>query len=188
MNRRPNRFVLLLTGLLLVAAGTAALLAADGIIPLLEPGELYEQLNTSVGAHPREWAAGVVVGGLLLAGIGAWLVQRQLKLRRGGRLGTVTIQRGDRGGSTLEAAAVARAAAADLKAQRGVIDSRVRMITYGSRPRLLVFLALSADTEPRTALDRAEEVYQRVSQVLDKEAVHVDTRVRPTGERGGRVE
>lgn len=188
MNRRPNRVVLLLTGLLLVAAGTVALLAADGILAVPEPAELYEQAAASAAAYPREWAAGAVVGGLLVAAVGAWLVQRQLKVRRGGRLSTVTVDRGERGGTTLQAAAVARAVAGDLRARRGVVDSDVRMITFGSRPRLLVSLSINAQTEPRTALDRAEEVYQRVGRVLGRDVVHVDTRVGPSREPSSRVE
>lgn len=188
MNRRPNRVVLLLVGLVLVAAGTVALLAADGILAVPDPGDLHGQLAASAAANPRGWALAAVVGGLVVAGIGAWLVRRQLTVRRGGRLTTVTLDRDERGRTTLEAAPVARTVAADLRARRGVVDSGVRMITFGSRPRFLVSLAITADTEPRTALDRAEEVYERVCRSLGAEDVHVDTRVRPTGEHSSRVE
>lgn len=187
MNRRPNRIVLIIVGLVLAAAGTFALLAAGGVVAIAQPADLYDQLAVSVAAYPREWAAGVVVGGLLVAALGAWLVRRQLRTRRGGRVGTVQLDRRDLGGTTLEAAAVARAAAADLRTRRGVVDSNVRMLTFGSRPRLLVSLAIRADTEPRAVLDRAEDVYQRLCRVLGAEAVHVDTRVRPTGEPPSRV-
>lgn len=188
MNRRPNRIVLCTTGLVLVAAGTAALLAANGIVRVTQPAKIYDQLVDSVAVYSREWTAGVVLAGLLVAAVGAWLVRRQLTPGHGNRLGTVTLDRRERGRTTLEATAMARAAAADLHARRGVVSSDVRMVAFGSRPRLLVSLAVSADTEPHTALDRAEEVYQRVCRVLGSEALHVDTRVRPTGERPARVQ
>lgn len=188
MNRRPNRIVLTLAGLALVAAGTIALLAATGVVSLRQPGDIYDELAASVTGHSRNWAAGVVIGGLVLAAVGAWLVRRQLRVRRGGRLGTVTLDRRDRGRTTLEATAVARATAADLRARRGVVDSNVRMVAFGSRPRLLVSLAVSADTEPQAALDRAEKVYQRLPGVLGTDAVHVDTTVRPTAQRSSRVQ
>ncbi|HEV2766361.1 MAG TPA: hypothetical protein VGV63_01480 [Acidimicrobiales bacterium] len=188
MNRRPNRIVLALTGLLLVAAGSFALLAATGVIALRQPGDLYNEVVASVTTYSREWAAGGVVGGLLVAAVGAWLVRRQLTVEEGSRLGTVTLDHRDRGRTTLEAVAVARATAADLRAKRGVVDSAVRMVAFGSRPRLLVSLAVSADTEPHVALDHAEEVYQRLPRLLGTEAVHVDTRVRPTGEGPARVQ
>lgn len=188
MNRRPNRILLTLTGLLLVAAGALALLAATGVIPVRQPGNLYDELVASVTTYSREWAAGGVIGGLLVAAVGAWVVRRQLTVDEGGRIGTVTLDRRGRGRTTLEAAAVARATAADLRARRGVVDSDVRVVAFGSRPRLLVSLAVSADTEPHVALDRAEEVYQRLPRVLGTEAVHVDTRVRPTAERPARVQ
>lgn len=171
-----------------MAAGTVALLAAEGILPLPGPAELSEQLAGSTADRPEAWAAGGVIGGLLVAAVGMWMVRRQLRVRRGARLGTVTLHHDQRGRTTLESVAVARAAAADLRGRRGVVDSDVRMITLGARPRFLVSLAIGADIEPRTALERAEEVYDRVRQVLGRDAVHVDTTVRPTGQPPGRVD
>lgn len=187
MNRRPNRFVLLLVGLVLMGAGVTALLAATGVLRLAEPATIYERLTTSANSNPAAWAAATVAGAIVVAAVGAWLVRRQLRIRRGGRLGTVTLDRGERGVTTAEAAAIAGAAAADLRAQRGIIDSTVRMVTFGSRPRLRVHLAISADTDPRTALERAEAVYRRVGQVVGRPAVHVDTTVRPTATQAERV-
>ncbi|MDP8930304.1 MAG: hypothetical protein M3O70_17480 [Actinomycetota bacterium] len=188
MSRRPNRIVLLLAGLLVASTGTVALLSAADILPVAEPGALYDRLTTSALAHPEQWTASVVLGGLLVAAVGTWLVQRQLKIRRGGRLGRVTLTREQRGRTTLEATAVARAAAADLRGRRGVVNSDVRMVTFGSRPRLLVSLAIDTDTEPRKVLGRAEEVYQRLCRLLGKQDLHVETIVRPTGKPPRRVQ
>lgn len=187
MNRRPNRIVLTLTGVVLVAAGTTALLAAGGVVALQQPAQLHDRLTASVAANPEAWTAGVVVGGFLVAAMGFWLVRRQVTAGAGHRLGTLTLRRGPQGRTTLEAAAAARAAATDLRARRGVVGTGVQMVAFGPRPRLRVSLAVNADTEPRVALDRAEEVYERMRRVLGTEAIHVDTTVRPTGEPSARV-
>lgn len=187
MNRRPNRIVLSLTGVLLVAAGTAALLAAEGIVAFEQPARLHDRLTASLAAHSGAWTAGVVVGGLLVAAIGFWLARRQVTTGRRHRLGTLTLDRGQRGRTTLEAAAVTKAAAKDLRARRGVVDSGVRMLSFGARPRVRVSLVVDADTEPRAALDRAEEVYERMCRVMGTDALHVDTTVRSTGESSARV-
>lgn len=187
MNRRPNRIVLLLAGLVLATVGATALLAAARLVALPEPAALSAESSASFEAYPQAWAAGAVLGGLLAAAVGAWLVKRQFKTRPAGRVGRVTLARGDRGRTTLEAAAVARAAAADLRSRRGVVASHVRMVTFGARPRLLVSLAIDADTEPRTALERAEEVYGRVCRLIGRQTVRVDTVVRPTAAESSRV-
>lgn len=187
MSRRPNRIVLLLLGLVLVAGGVLVLLAAYGILPVAEPGALYDDLAAAAEAYPESWAGGVVLGGLLAAALGAWLVRRQLRGRRGGRLGTVTLASEARGRTTVEAASIARAAAADLRRGPGVVSSNVRMVTSGSRPRLLVALAIDTNTDPRAALGVAEEVYARVRGLLGAPDLHVDTVVRPTAEAGDRV-
>lgn len=187
MSRRPNRIVLALLGLVLVAGGALVLLAAYGILPVAEPGALYDDLAAAAEAHPEQWAGGVALGGLLAAALGAWLVRRQLRVRRGGRLGTVTLAREARGRTTLEAASVGRAAAADLRRGRGVVSTHVRMVTYGPRPRLLVALAIDTDTDPRAALGGAEDVYQRICGLLGTPDLHVDTVVRPTAKPGDRV-
>lgn len=188
MSRRPNRIVLLMLGLLLVAAGAGVLLAAAGILAVVEPGVLYERLAAAAQDHPEQWAAGLTFGALLVALFGIWLVRRQLKIRRGGRLSTVTLARQERGRTSLQATAVTRATAADLRGRRGVVNSHVRMVTFGSRPRLLVSLSIDADTEPRTALGQVEEVYERVCRLLGKQEVHVDTVVQPTAEVSRRVQ
>lgn len=187
MNRRPNRIVLSVTGVLLVVAGATALLAAQGVVDLQQPAELHDRLTASVATYPREWTAGVLVGGFLVAAIGAWLVRRQVTAGGGDRLGTLTLHRGRRGRTTVEATAVAGAAAKDLRGRRGVVDSAVRMVSFGARPRVRVWLAVSAHTEPRAVLDRAEHVYQRIGRMLGTDAVHVDTTVQPTGEPSARV-
>jgi hypothetical protein len=188
VNRRPNRIILSAIGVLLIVAGAAALLAAQGVLDVEQPAELHDRLSASAATYSREWKAGVLVGGLLVAAIGAWLVRRQVTAGGGDRLGTLMLHRGDRGRTTLEATAVAGAAAKDLRGLRGVVDSAVRMVSFDTRPRVRVWLAVSAHTEPRAVLDRAEDVYQRISRMLGTEAVHVDTTVRPTGEPPARVE
>jgi hypothetical protein len=188
MNRRPNRAILILASLFLIALGLLSLLAAGGIVPLEQPAELYMQMAESAEAYPWAWLLGLIAGGLILAAVGAWLVSRQLRLGLGGRLGTVVIQRQGAGRTTLQAAAAAKAATADLRSRPPIADSGVRMVTFGSRPRLLVDLDISAETDPHRALEAAEEVYKRLARVLGVDAVNVDTRLRPRPTGESRVE
>jgi hypothetical protein len=188
MTRRPNRVILLVVALVLIAAAVLALLAAAGIVNLLTPADLYQRARASAALYPLAWQAGFAVAGLFLIVLGAWLVRRQLRLRPGGRLDTVTLQRGDRGRTTVAPAQVAGAAAADLRHVRGVAGSNVRLVTFGARPRLIVDLDVDREAPLREVLDRTESVYARLSQSLGVEGVHVDTTVRPTGREQDRVQ
>lgn len=187
MTRRPNRIVLLLVAALVLAGAAVPLLAAAGQLELLAPADLYEQARASAAAYPLEWLAGIAAAGIVLAALGAWLVRRQLRVRPGGRLGTLAVERGERGRTTLEAAAVANAAAADLRRIRGVENSNVRLVTFGARPRIIVDLDIDRDASLREVLDNTESVYERLCHHLGVDDVHVDTRARPSTRRAGRV-
>ena len=179
MNRRPNRAILTLVSLLLIALGLLPFLAAGGVVPLEQPAGLYLQMVAGADAYPWAWLLGFIAGGFIIAALGAWLVSRQLQARPGGRLGTVVVQRQEAGRTTLQAAAAAKAAAADLRNRLPITDSGVRMVTFGARPRLFVDLEISAEADPHRALESAEDVYQRLARVLGVEAVNIDTRLRP---------
>lgn len=180
MNRRPNRAILTVAALVLIALGLVPLLAAAGVLPVDEPGQLYRQITGGASAYGWAWLLGLIAGGLVLAAVGIWLVARQFRWRPGGRLDTVVVQRGDSGRTTLQAASAAEAAAADLRRKAPITDSAVRMATFGSRPRLFVDLDVTTETSPRRTLEAAEEVYQRFAGVLGVEGVRVNTRLRPT--------
>lgn len=180
MTRRPNRIVLLLLALLLLAGAAVVLLAAGGLLELVAPADLYGRARSSAVAYPLAWTAGILAAGVLLALVGTWLIRRQFRIRPGGRLETVTVERGERGNTTVQAAPVARAAAADLQQVRGVEDSSVRLVTFGTRPRLIVDLDVDRDAAPRDVLERTESVYERLCGHLGVEGVHVDTVVRPS--------
>lgn len=188
MNRRPNRVILTFVALLLIVVGVVGLLAAAGVVVLQQPAEVYEQMVAGAAAYPWAWLLGIIAGGLVVALLGAWLVVRQLGGRRSGRTGTVVIQRADRGRTTLKAAAVTRAAAVDLRSHRTIQESSVRISTFGARPRLLVNLSVSADTEPLRALEAAEDVYDRLAGVLGADKVIVETRLRLRPKASSRVE
>lgn len=188
MNRRPNRATLTLVSLLLIALGLLPLLAAGEVVRLEQPAGLYMRMVAGADAYPWAWLLGFIAGGFIIAAIGAWLVSRQVRLRPGGRLGTVVVQRQEAGRTTLQAAAAAKAAAADLRSRLPITDSGVRMVTFGARPRLYVDLEISAETDPHRALESAEEVYQRLAGVLGVDAVNIDTRLRPRTTGQSRVQ
>ena len=188
MNRRPHRALLTLVALVLIALGLLPFLAAGEVVPLEQPAGLYMQMVAGADAYPWAWLLGFIAGGFIVAALGAWLVSRQLRARPGGRLGTVVVQRQEAGRTTLQAAAAAQAAAADLRTRLPITDSGVRMVTFGARPRLFVDLEISADTDPHRVLESAEEVYQRLAGVLGVDAVNVDTRLQPRTTGQARVQ
>jgi hypothetical protein len=188
MNRRPNRVVLTVLAILLVALGAFLLLAAEGVVALDQPADVYRRTAAGAADYPAAWLLGLIVGGLVVAVLGLWLVARQFRWRPGGRLDTVVVQRADHGRTTLQAAAAADAAAADLRRRPPITGSAVRMVTFGSRPRLYVDLDVAAETDVHRALETAEESYQRLAGVLGVDAVSVDTRLRPTAPDRARVQ
>ncbi len=185
---RPNRFILLLIAVLLLAGAAIVLLAAAGLLELPAPAELYGEAEASAAVYPWAWVAGSAAAGVVLAALGAWLVRRQLRFRRSERLSTVVLQRGDRGRTTVKATAVTDMAAADLGRVRGVQDSKVRFLTFGARPRLLVQLDVDEDASLREVLERTEPAHERLSRHLGVDGVHVETIVRPSTEAARRVQ
>ena len=188
MTPRPNRIILLLIAVLLLAGAAVVLLAAAGLLELPPPADVYGTAEASATAYPLAWAAGSAAAGIVLAALGAWLVRRQLRFRRGERLNTVVLQRGDRGRTTVKATAATDMAAADLRRVRGVEDSKVRFLTFGARPRLNVELDIDQEASLREVLERTEPVHERLSRHLGVDGVHVETTVRPTSGAARRVE
>lgn len=187
MSRRPNRVILLITAVVLVTAAAVVLLAAAGLLDLLEPSQLFDRAESSAAAYPLAWTGGILVVGALCIALGAWLVRRQLRVRPGGRLDTVTVERGDRGRTTAQAAPIADAVAADLRRVRGVTGSDVRLVTFGDRPRLIVDLDVAEGASLRDVLDRSEAAYERLEDHLGVKGVHVDTVLQPSAQSPPRV-
>jgi hypothetical protein len=175
-----NRGLFIILGLVLVAAGVVGLLAASGVLRLLEPSTIYASLADTILGRPFLWWTVLVVAALLLVLLGLWLVRGELSRPRVGGLHDVVLQEGRRGSTTVGAVAVADAAAHDLARLPGVLDSDVRLATFGRRPRLEARLDVPADADLDAIRQAAEGPYTRLRTMLGVEDIDAHVRLRPT--------
>jgi hypothetical protein len=180
-----NRWLLGVLGGLLIAAGVGGVLASLGSLPLRQPSRLYEDATGVVtGQSPWSWVVILVVAVLLVVN-GLVLARGQFRRQARGGLNTLTLQRDDRGQTTVPATVVARTLARDLERLSGVVDAEVRLATAGQRPRVRVRLDLDADADHERVRQSAEAAYARLCTALEVPAVHADVRLNPTVQQAG---
>jgi hypothetical protein len=92
----------------------------------------------------------------------------------------VVLQNGRRGATSVEAAAVADAAARDLARLPQVLGSDARLATFGRLPRLEVRLDVPADADLDAVRQAAEGPYDRLRTMLGVEDIDAHVRLRPT--------
>ncbi len=175
---RANRITLSVFGVLVAAAGAFALLSAGGVFGWDQPRQIYRHLSRNAIGHP-DLSAGV--GSfvcLVLVVLGLWWAARQFVANRDRhRLGTVTLGPTAQGRTTLEASAVASAAAADLAAGRGIQRARVRLQSLNP-PQLVANVDIGTDVD-MALLDRAVDgPLIRVAQALGVDDIDAELRVR----------
>jgi hypothetical protein len=185
-----NRFLLLVIGLLLAAAGTVGLLANRGVIDddLDSPATIYDDARREVVADPDLWYAVVLgVSGLVFLLALLWL-GRQFASRPGGpHLSTVLLDAGRRGRTTLEPVGVAKAMAHDLETVEGVRKASVRIRSLGPTPDTRVRLTVDRRADPDALLDRVEPALRRGAQTLDVEDLDAQIRIDFAGRDESRV-
>lgn len=183
-----NRFWLALLGLLLAAAGVVGLLAAAGAIPVEQPADSYARAADTVLGRPDLWWPVIFAALALLLLLGLWIAWREASARYGGPgVGTVQLDRGERGRTTLDASAVAGAASADLRRVPQVVDASVRMVGYGPVPKLVARVDTLADADLDAVRQGSEDVLQRVQRAVGVAEVNADIRLRPTRREAPRV-
>lgn len=183
-----NRTLLTLLAIVFVALGAVVLLAAVDVLAIVQPSELFERLESAIERDPQLWWPALIGGSLLLALLAAWWAVRQVIVRRpGGALSTLTLDVGDHGRTTVEAAKVAEAAAADLRRLPGVTASSARLVHDGGHPRLRTRIDVPADVDLRSLRMSANDVYARVAGVLGRDALPTQTRIRPIRTESSRV-
>jgi hypothetical protein len=175
-----NRSLFIILGIVLVAIGVTGLLAAAGVLPLVQPSDLYASLIQTVRAQPLLWWSVLIIAALLLVVLGLWLVRAELSRPRVGGLHEVVLQNGRRGATSVEAAAVADAAARDLARLPQVLGSDARLATFGRLPRLEVRLDVPADADLDAVRQAAEGPYDRLRTMLGVEDIDAHVRLRPT--------
>lgn len=176
---RTNRVLLTLLSVVLIAAGAASLVAAIGAARLVAPAALYEQLVTWVRADPWVWWLAIMVGLLLILLLALrWVLRQFIVRRRGTGLATLVLDAGSRGTTTVEAASVARVAAADLERLRPVTGTTARLVDSGRERMLRTRMDVEADADLQSLRERADEVYDRIGDLLGIDALLAHTRIR----------
>lgn len=189
--RRVNRIVLALTGLLLVAAGGAALAAGLGLsVPSWWPwsGPHDVLLSRSERQHWRDegwwWPTVIAVLGLVVLLALWWLIAQ---FRRA-RLAEVLVDSGDGEAAVLRGRALEAVMEADTEAQEGVARARVALTGRRTAPRTRVALLLEPHASPagaQTAL--AAEALGNARTATGLPALPTEARLRAVRHRARRV-
>ncbi|MDP8978248.1 MAG: alkaline shock response membrane anchor protein AmaP [Actinomycetota bacterium] len=180
MSDTANRLLLGLLGLVLIAAGVIGLLAGAGLVPLLEPAEIYEELVSGFQERAYLWWPVSVAAAVVIALLGLMWALRQLIVRRpGGSLGDVVVSADDRGRTSVSAKSLASAAAADLRRVPGVVDSTVRLVNDPHRPDLRARLDVRPDADLDKVRRGADEVAERLEAVLGVDTLTSHVLLRP---------
>ncbi|WP_206337452.1 alkaline shock response membrane anchor protein AmaP [Streptomyces sp. Z26] len=195
--RVVNRVLTGLAGLLLLAAGLAALAggldlqrrwgydlgsrwrwsAPDDVL-------LADADRTRWRAEDWWWPTVLAVLGLLLVLLLWWLVA-QLRQRR---LGEVLVESGDGEGALLRGRALEGVLAAEAESLTGVDRARVALSGRRTEPRARVTLALAAHAEPVEALDRLRtEALAHARDSAGLAALPAEVRLRSVRHRAERV-
>ncbi len=153
---RTNRIVLLLAGLLLTAAGVAALLAGFGAFgsQVADRALADNSFSRYVGDNGRWlWPVAAVVALIMLLLVLRWLIAVLFSTDRVRMLALPTDQ-ADR--TTLAAPAVARAVRGEIEGYRSVRSARVWVIGDPDHPRLAVNVDTDGDADLSALRDRIE--------------------------------
>lgn len=164
---RTNRGVLVLLGLLLLAAGAVGLVVSFGGFgvgrqerPVLDPSA-----RSFAASHAWFWLA--VAAAALLLTVLAWLwLRAQLSTSR---VRTINLESDrSRGATRLDVSALERACADELQSRRGIGRTNALMLGSQYDPQLVLFISLDG-RESLRVVDRAvqSEVLTKIRQALD---------------------
>lgn len=185
---RINRAVLLLLGVLLVAAGGVALAAAQGRLALAQPATLFDRIRTAVQQRPELWWPVIIGAAVIVVVLALVWAARQVVVRRpGDALSTITLQDGERGRTTVDAVSIARIAAADLARLPQVTGSDARLVGDGDGRQLRTRVDVVTDADVAGVTTAADAVYARVADAMGVATLPAHTRIRPTGGPPARV-
>lgn len=183
-----NRTVLLLLGLVLIAAGAAGIAIDQGVLPVPDPSAFYRAVAASVAASPVLWWTLIIVAAVLVTILGLVYALRQLVVQTGPRLGTILLNRHPRGVTRLAPSAVSAAVARDLGRLEGVQGSRVQLTSFRPQPHLRVRLDVDDRADLERVHARADEAFRRLCRTLGVDGVDVDLYVRLRPTESARVE
>ena len=181
---RGNRIGMLIVGLVLAAAGAAALARGLAIRPaLLGPAHAPvtdQQTRRYAADHWWFWpalaAAAVVIAVLALR----WLAVQT----RTGAIGHIGLEPDPRHGITrLSAGAATAALEDDLSASSYVQRVNATVTGAPTTPQLALTVTLHIDADPALASQRIHQALARLRQALETEHLTATVRIRATGRR-----
>jgi len=174
---RRDRTLLVLLGAVLIAVAVVGILLRAGVLVLPQPSRLWSQVADQVPGY--EWVVytGLIVAGLVLVWVGWRMIRGQFATPAAG-VRELTVQRGDRGRTTVPASSVARVLERDLAGQPGVQDATARLVGAGARPHLVVDATVDGWADLARVRDSVDQSYQRLQQTLGVEAVEADLHLR----------
>lgn len=195
--RSVNRVLLALVGVLLLAAGLAALVGGFDLprhwnfsLPQGWPwarGDdvLLSDADRTQWREESWWWPAVFAGLGLLVIVLLWWFLAQLRRRR---LGEVLVESGDGEGALLRGGALSKVLAAEAASLPGVDDASVRLTGRRTAPRASVELLLAAHAEPGPVLGRVTgEALEHARKSASLDVLPAEVRLRTVKHRPERV-
>lgn len=179
-----NRVVLLLLGLLLLAAGLAGAwsgsgLSVDALPPLRSPGELWAPIGRLVEAYSELWPLVALVAGLLAVLLGLALLEGQLRAgrRRRRRRADFDVSPGGRDAALVRGSALSSAVATDLTRILEVESASVVTWEDDQSTRLQAVVGLLEGTRIENVHGGIQGVLGRAERALDGRQLDASIRV-----------
>jgi len=185
---RHNRRRLGLLGSVLIALGVVGLLLAGDVLSVEQPNELYRRVAEPV--RSRSWIVPTVliVVGLLLAYLGLRALRKQFATPST-RLSELTLDRGERGRTTVEVDAYSRALTRDLERIEAVHAATARVVGAGTGALPHVRVRATYDEAVPVEQVRAamEPAYERLARTMGAPSLDRDLHLKPASSRLPRV-
>lgn len=180
---RTDRPTLAVIGLILAGLGVAGLLLNLGALDWRSPASLFRHSSRWVSDRPTWITAAAVATGVLLVVVGLWWAWRQIRRpRQDARLSTTLIPRLGRGRTSIEPAALAKAAGRDMATTDGVTKARVRLTELGSVTQLVAVVDVEVDRDLRQVAAALEQPLSRLAESIGSDATDAELRFRFTSD------
>lgn len=184
VSKAPNRFILFLIGIVLLAAGAAVVSAALGLLTQWEQAPQPGDSLGSADALPAWLPAGVLAASVLLVLLGLWWIVTAVP--RSERAGDLQLHRdGSDGVTRLSSSVLQRAIADSAEKLPGVVAATVRLEGTASAPGLLIKIEVDERSDIRSTVQQLHrQTCTEVEQSLQTELTGVRVIVDPVRRTG----
>jgi len=184
VSKAPNRFILFLIGIVLLAAGAAVVSAALGLLTQWEQAPQPGDSLGSADALPAWLPAGVLAASVLLVLLGLWWIVTAVP--RSERAGDLQLHRdGSDGVTRLSSSVLQRAIADSAEKLPGVVAATVRLEGTASAPGLLIKIEVDERSDIRSTVQQLHrQTCAEVEQSLQTELTGVRVIVDPVRRTG----